>query len=148
MKFIYLSAALIAPAALAAGPAAPPARPYSFRGEKVEFTEIREMLVSKNCAARPAKCEALKNLEKLSAEEIQRRYPATQATGSRLCEDILVGRVVLGESPLGDENAFCRFSRDKTMVELGSLVARAQENDKAAAAKGNSPAKAAEPKAK
>jgi hypothetical protein len=135
---------LILTLAIAFGPQAQPAtaanedtKTYAFGQTNVEFvTDEKEQLsFSKNCLPKKT-CAALGGLPTLSLAAVQAEHPGTQAAGSLLCEKQLKGIVVLGLSQLGDENAFCRFAKDKSLVDLNSLVYRARQNDEAAPAKG------------
>jgi len=137
MKTIYLIALALLPGAAAC------AETFSFRDKKIELVNEGEQLtVSPGCAAKKP-CAATKNLAKLSWDTVLAKHPQTQGSSSYLCEEQLKGKVVMARNPAGDEVALCRFAKDDSLIDLGSLVYRARRNDKAASPKDSSPAKAA-----
>jgi hypothetical protein len=155
MKCLSLTLALLAAAPLAAPAAAANAtaapgesvRTYTFKQKQIEFIDRagEQLTVSRNCLGKNGAlgCAAVKDLAKLSWQTLRAKHPGTQAGGSLLCEEQLKGKVVLGESELGDENAFCRFAKDGSLIDLGSLAHRARQNDEAAPRKDEPSAKAA-----
>ncbi|RZA09476.1 MAG: hypothetical protein EOP11_01555 [Proteobacteria bacterium] len=134
LVLIAATAATAATATAAASAATAETRVYQFKGEKIEFVDepADHLTISKGCVNKKTKpaCAATKELAKLSLAKIQAAHPGTEAASSLLCEEQLKGVVVLGKSEIGDENAFCRFPADASLIDLGSLLYRARQNDK------------------
>lgn len=78
------------------------------------------LVVSKNCEKGPSSCVALKNLPQATAE-LNDMNDGGRNPGVPICRR-LKGSVVLGQTPQGDQQSFCRFT-DESYISLASLYA-------------------------
>jgi putative hemolysin len=84
------------------------------------------LVLSTHCAQKP--CLAKMNLQKISFKKYLREKTGSENPSSYFCK-ILEGTVVLGKTPQGNEISYCKFA-DGSLIEGGSLIKSAKENDK------------------
>lgn len=132
MKLFFLivsTLALVTPQAQAAETLT-----FHFASGPVAFTRraAERLVVSQSCEKPDGTlaCTAAETTTPLSWPRA-RREAAREGTspGTHLCEEQRKGTVVMATDERGDETSFCRFT-DGSMIDNGSLVARARKNQR------------------
>lgn len=93
----------------------------TIEGQKIEFVEFKNLrlLISKNCLMKnKLSCEAYRYFEQASHASITQISPPE--IGKELCKKFL-GEVVLGKNSTGDQMAICKFKKDSSFIDNGSL---------------------------
>jgi hypothetical protein len=107
---------------------------YQIDGKWVDFIEDprNHTLVTKSCGASSGNpCAAIGKAKQASQKGIDDISVGGANPGALICKDKLGGTNVLGFDKFNNEQSFCKFS-DQSMVDNGSILYFALENDKRA----------------